>query len=203
MKGLLKILLAFVLPCGLLIAGGYGLFKFIKRKRKKNEVMKGVDESKELLMTVERGIAKGKDFVISRLLLNGEPFCYTLEDVDRGLKDSMTLEQIMQLKVKDKTAIPTGKYEIDMDTVSPAFSKKSFYQNIGGKLPRLKGVKGFDGVLMHVGNYVTDSSGCLLVGDSYNGTKGTVNNSKATFTKLYAKLDEAHKQGKKITINIV
>lgn len=203
MKKLLSIILAFIVPCGLLIAGAFLIFKKIKNKRNKEEIMKGVDENKELLVTVKRGVAKGKDFVISQLLLNGEPFCYTLEDVDRGLKDSMSLEQIKQLKVKDKTAIPTGKYEIDMDTVSPAFSKKAFYQNIGGKLPRLKGVKGYDGVLIHVGNYVTDSSGCLLVGDSYNGTKGTVNNSKATFTKLYAKLDEAHKQGKKISINIV
>ena len=39
-----------------------------------------------------------------------------------------------------------------MDTVSPKFRYRTWAQPYGGKLPRLLSVKGFEGVLIHVGN---------------------------------------------------
>jgi hypothetical protein len=75
-----------------------------------------------------------------------------------------------------------------MDVVSPRFSQKQFYRDFanGGRVPRILNVKGFDGVLIHVGNTALDSSGCLLVGE--NKRVGEVINSRETFKKLYKEL---------------
>ncbi|WP_406535458.1 DUF5675 family protein [Methanobrevibacter sp.] len=133
--------------------------------------------------------------------MDGTYVCDTLEDADRGLKDSMTLDEIRSKKIKDKTAIPQGNYKVTMNVISPRFSKKKYYKDFcGGRLPRITSVKGFDGVLIHIGNTDKDSSGCLIVG--YNKEKGKVLNSKQAFEKLYKMLDNANRNGEKIDIKI-
>ena len=146
-------------------------------------------------------VAKKNEYTIGRLYIDGNYTCDTLEDCDRGLTQEMPLEEIKAKKVYGKTAIPTGTYEIDMNTVSPKFKDRSWAKPYGGKLPRLIGVKGFDGVLLHVGNTASDSSGCLLVGK--NSIKGMITDSTRTFHTLMSKyLLPAKVSGNKITITI-
>jgi hypothetical protein len=128
--------------------------------------------------------------------------CDTIEDRDRGLDQSMTEANIAAIKVKHETAIPTGTYEIDMDTVSGTFVKKDTYKAFcGGKVPRLKNVKGFSGILIHSGTDQNSSSGCIIVGE--NKVVGKVINSWATFKRVYAVLKRARNNGERITITIV
>lgn len=142
-----------------------------------------------------------KDYTIGDLFVDGKFVSNTLEDTDRGLTQDMPLEEIKSKKVYGKTAIPTGTYEIDMNTVSPKFQARSWAKPYGGKLPRLIDVKGFEGVLLHVGNTASDSSGCLLVGK--NSIKGMVTDSTKTFHTLMSKyLLPAKVRGEKITISI-
>ena len=142
-----------------------------------------------------------KDYTIGDLFVDGKFVSNTLEDCDRGLTQDMPLEEIKAKKIYGKTAIPTGTYEIDMNTVSPKFKDRSWAKPYGGKLPRLIGVKGFDGVLLHVGNTASDSSGCLLVGK--NSIKGMITDSTRTFHTLMSKfLLPAKVQGEHITITI-
>lgn len=146
-------------------------------------------------------VAKKNEYTIGKLYIDGRLFCDTLEDCDRGLTQDMPLEEIQAKKVYGKTAIPKGTYEIDMNTVSPKFKDRSWAKPYGGKLPRLIGVKGFEGVLLHVGNTASDSSGCLLVGK--NSIKGMVTDSTRTFHTLMSKyLLPAKVQGECITITI-
>ena len=146
-------------------------------------------------------VARRDEYTIGRLYINGVKFSDTLEDCDRGLTQDMPLEEIKAKKVYGKTAIPTGTYEIDMNTISPKFQARSWAKPYGGKLPRLIGVKGFEGVLLHVGNTASDSSGCLLVGK--NSIKGMVTDSTRTFHTLMSKfLLPAKVRGEKITISI-
>lgn len=129
-------------------------------------------------------IAKRPNYTIGKLYIDGKYFCDTIEDTDRGLSSTMNEAVIMAKKIKHKTAIPAGKYAVDMRTVSTRFGSQAFYKDVcGGRVPRLQGVKGFDGVLIHCGNTAEDSSGCILVG--YNTVKGMVTNSKDTFRRLY------------------
>lgn len=147
-----------------------------------------------------RRIACKPTYTIGRLYVDGEYFCDTVEDKDRGLADSMSVEDIKSLKVKSETAIPTGTYGITMNVQSPRFKNKAKYAFCKGYLPRLLTVKGYEGVLIHIGNTALDSAGCILVGQ--NKVVGQVINSTETFRKLYAVLDAANKKGEKITIRI-
>ncbi len=146
---------------------------------------------------------KGPKYTIGSFFVNNEYFCDTIEDVDRGLKQSMNIIEIQRKKVKCETAIPTGIYNVNMDIVSPKYSKVQFYKDKanGGRVPRLINVKGFDGILIHSGNTEKDTEGCLIVGE--NKVKGQVINSRITFEKLYKLLYAANKKGEPITIEII
>ena len=71
-----------------------------------------------------------------------------------------------------ETAIPEGVYKVIVNR-SPKF---------GRDLPRLLDVPQFEGVLMHRGNTVKDTAGCILVGE--NKEKGKVLNSTPYEEKL-------------------
>ena len=142
---------------------------------------------------------KKPNYTIGVMSIDGKRFCETLEDADRNLNSSMTVEQIKAIKKSNETAIPTGTYKITLDTLSPRFGNKSFYKKVcGGKLPRILNIKGFDGVLIHCGNTNLDTSGCILVGR--NLEKGKVLKSQETFEKLYKILKENKNN---LTIKIV
>ena len=152
-------------------------------------------------LRIERAWKKST-YTIGRLFIDGVRFCETLEDRDRGLTQAMTLSTIASKKVPGETAIPTGTYILDMDTVSPKYSAISWYKNLcGGKMPRLQNVKGFDGILIHPGSNSLDTKGCILVGR--NLVTGGLVQSKDTFKSLYNKLAIAHKKGEQITVEIV
>lgn len=142
-------------------------------------------------------IAKMEKYTIGKLYIDGEYFVDTLEDTDRNLTSTMSKDKIAKVKVYGKTAIPTGTYVVDMNTVSPKFGKRSWAQPYGGKVPRLQDVPGYEGVLIHPGNTADDTSGCILVGR--NKVKGQVVESQDTFKALMKILVKAKDE---ITITI-
>ena len=147
-------------------------------------------------------IEKGLDYRMSKLYINGQYFCDVIEDRDRGLTSTMSIEEIKKKKKAGDTAIPTGTYKVRMDIPSPRFSKSNWYiKNCNGaKMPRLKDVPGYDGVLVHCGNTAKDTEGCILVGK--NDVKGMVTKSKDYFLKLYNIMYTAYKKGENIEITI-
>jgi hypothetical protein len=132
----------------------------------------------------------GEGYTIGSLYVNGEYFCDTLEDADRGLNQTMSPEEIRRIKVAHETAIPTGVYKVIVN-MSPAKRRM---------LPRLLDVSGFSGILIHRGNTKNDSSGCILVGE--NKVKGKVINSTPYEKRLVEILTGAQKQGEEIKIKI-
>lgn len=145
---------------------------------------------------------KGSAYTIGTLYVNGVAFCDTLEDKDRGLDASMTEDKILRVKVYGNTAIPCGTYRIDMNTISPKFKSRSWAKKYGGIVPLLVGVKGFSGVLIHVGNTAADTLGCVLVGE--NKIKGQVVNSQKTYFRLMDEcLMPAKQRGEQITLTVV
>jgi len=139
----------------------------------------------ELLL---KRIARREKYTIGHLYIDGEYFCDTLEDTDRGLSQADGLAVCKRKKIAGVTAIPTGRYRVLTNVVSPRFSKFKQYQFCGGKLPRIINVPAYEGVLIHIGNYPKDTEGCVLVGR--NTVVGAVMESAATFRKLYDRLKD-------------
>lgn len=143
---------------------------------------------------------KKESYTIGQLFINGIRFSDVLEDKDRGLTSSMTLDVIKQKKVYGETAIPTGTYEVKI-TYSNRFATRPWGRKYGGKVPEILNVKGFSGVRVHPGNSAEDTYGCLLPGK--NSVKGKVTQSTEYYYKL---LDNyilpALQRGEKITLTI-
>ena len=152
-------------------------------------------------LKVERRWPKAT-YTIGRLYLDGLYYCNTLEDADRGLKQTDELSYIRSRKVYGETAIPKGTYRISMNTTSPKYSAVAWYWNLcKGKMPRLQDVPGFDGILIHPGNTALDTLGCILVGR--NTKVGKLTDSKAAFKEVYKRMKDAYDRGEEITIEIV
>jgi hypothetical protein len=116
--------------------------------------------------------AKKNDYTIGHLYINGDYLCDTLEDKDRGLKQTNSFAFIKAKKTFGQTAIPTGIYKVTI-TYSHKFKKY---------LPLINDVKGFTGVRIHSGNTANDTEGCILVGR--NEYKAMVTHSKETLQEL-------------------
>lgn len=145
-----------------------------------------------------------QEYCVGRIFIDGQLYGNTLEDTDRGLSDAMEERTIRSRKIYGKTAIPRGRYIIDMDTVSPKFSRYPFYMEVcGGKLPRIKSVKGFEGILIHVADGPKGADlleGCIGVG--LNKKAGQLSDGKEIFKKIYALMKEAHDNGEVIHITV-
>ena len=87
-----------------------------------------------------------------------------------------------------KVIIPDGEYLVRL-SFSPAFSKKYPYAvNLGGKVPEVIGIAGHSGLRIHVGNYPSDTKGCILIGQK--GTDCSVINSSLAYRQFCAVLSE-------------
>lgn len=141
------------------------------------------------------------DYTIGHLSIDNNSFkCDTLEDPNRDLNKNGVFDN-GEVKINGNTAIPFGRYQILMNVVSPKFSKYPQYAFCEGKLPRLMNVPNFQGVLIHIGNTVADTEGCILVG--YNKVKGKVINSTIAFRELYKIMKESFDKGEEIWITFI
>lgn len=96
-----------------------------------------------------------------------------------GASKFQTLEPSMPI-------IPDGKYLINL-SYSPTFSKKYPYTTVlSGKVPEIIGIKGHFGVRIHVGNYPSDTKGCILIG--LLGSDCSVINSSLAYRNFCANI---------------
>lgn len=117
----------------------------------------------------------GLTCTIGELLVDGSPFCYTLEDPIREVDG----QPVSAWKVAGDTAIPSGLYQVEI-TYSPHFERD---------LPILLDVPGFDGIRIHGGNTDRDTEGCILVGQWSGGE--FIRNSQMTLQSLMDMLEVA------------
>jgi hypothetical protein len=127
--------------------------------------------------------------------------CDTLEDKVRDLNKNGRFDN-GEYKVYGETAIPYGRYEIDMNTISPKFKTRAWGKKYNGIVPRFKNVDSFEGVLCHPLNKAADSLGCVGVGK--NDKVGWISNSTNTYYMLMDKyLIPARNKGQKVFIDII
>lgn len=115
-----------------------------------------------------------QNYIIGKLFIDDDYFCDTLEPMYREING----------------AIPVGTYKVSLDIVSPKFQNRFPYKTLcHGRVPRVLGVPGRQGVLLHVGNFPQDSQGCILLGK--NTKVGAVLQSLVTFTNFYNKIKDS------------
>lgn len=130
------------------------------------------------LIKVERFLHH-PDCEIGRVYINREFICFSIEDASRTTK------------IKGETCIPLGVYPL-ATRFSPRFSKKYNHDMIW-----VQNVPGFEFILIHWGNTISDTEGCLIIGDKIGvvNHKDAVLNSKATYLKFYERVINQIKEG--------
>lgn len=130
-----------------------------------------------------------EDATPGELFIDGVKFCATLEDVVREVVD----QPVAQWKVPGKTAIPAGRYRVE---VSFSFRFQTF-------LPILRDVSGFTGIRLHAGNTPADTEGCILVGLAWTPSQPTfIGDSRAAVAKLVPLIATALKRGEEVWVTV-
>jgi hypothetical protein len=102
----------------------------------------------------------GDRSTIGELYIDGEFFCYTLEDEIRP--DG--------IKVDGQTAIPIGDYKVELTYSNRFHRMMPLIYNMPDKTIDSHGVQ-FSGVRFHGGNTAKDTHGCPLVAFNTDGVK--------------------------------
>lgn len=134
-----------------------------------------------MLLEVKR-LYKKDTYTIGVLMVDGEKFSDTLEDKVRDLKS--------EKKVYGETAIPGGKYKVVM-------SMSSKFKRV---MPYLENVPQFTGIMIHPGNTIKDTLGCILVGE--NKKKGQLVNSRKYSDELNKRINEAIERKEQVWIEV-
>lgn len=129
---------------------------------------------------------EGKDWTFGKLYVNNEYESETLEDRIREVKG----KPVSSWKIRGKTAIPYGKYKVELYN-SPHFKRV---------VPILRNVNGYDYVLIHWGNFIEDTDGCILVGTGRN--RNAITDSRKAFNRLFPRIEAALKNGEEVWLTI-
>jgi hypothetical protein len=137
----------------------------------------------------------GENSTLSTVRVDGVVQQFILEDVDRGLRQAQSDKAIAKVKIKGKTAIPTGRYRIDI-TYSNRFKRL---------LPILLNVPGFTGIRIHPGNRHVNTDGCLLPGKTWwkEDDDFVVGTSRTASEDLQFKINNALKRGEEVWCTIL
>lgn len=135
-------------------------------------------------------ISDTKDSSLSVLTVAGEFVCFVLEDGYRERKEYA------------KTRIPPGVYAIVKRKTG------GFYEQYRDKYRhefsiQLEKVPGFENILIHIGNTMHDTAGCLLtgLGVTFNGDFA-VSQSTAAYLQVYEIVRLAFDRGENVEIEI-
>lgn len=137
----------------------------------------------------------GKDSTGGVLTMNGQFFCYTVEDQKQPAG-----------KVMHETRIPEGRYQILLRNeggMTQRYKEKFLFHE--GML-WLQDVPGFEWVYIHIGNTDDDTSGCVLVGRGIRSGKdqeSRISESTLAYTELYNLIRLAMDRGEEIWIEVV
>ncbi len=128
---------------------------------------------------------------IGVLELDDKVECFTLEDAYH------------ETKVKHKTRIPIGTYEIKLRDDGGMNVKYHNKFDFHKGMLHLQNVNNFEWVYIHIGNYDTDTSGCILVGNSANLINKSIGDSTKAYKEIYYKILKAYTQNKRVRITII
>jgi len=150
-----------------------------------------VSKPKEVTFVLTREAYDCERGVAGMLLSpEGEFMCYTLE---LEWKDNQ----------KRKSCIPKGKYEIKYRNWGGYFQRylRRFMSWHKGML-EVTDVSGRSGILIHIGNTVRDTLGCVLVGSEVDSMKSIIRSSTKAYRSIYPMFAEYLDNGYKVFLEI-
>jgi len=128
---------------------------------------------------------------------NRKFLCYTIEDEYRAVKKM------------HETRIPEGTYKLSLREEG-GFHKRylsKYGANFHKGMIYVNNVTNFEYVLWHIGNYETNTSGCLLLGNSQteniSDKKGYIGASEAAYKRVYPIVRDAILSGEKVEVTYV
>ncbi|MDR2273515.1 MAG: DUF5675 family protein [Sphingobacterium sp.] len=139
------------------------------------------------IVNVKR-IAKGENSTLSEIYVNGEFFCYGLED------------SVRDYKIKGSTAIPAGSYKLGLNTYGAMNARYNrLFPGLHKGMIEIQGIPDFSYVYIHIGNNFGDTAGCLLVGYTMKLIRRIseyeIYQSKKAYKALYKRLLSLMAQG--------
>jgi len=132
-----------------------------------------------MILTLSRTVFS-PDYTMGELTVDGSPECATLElPVKDGLPGS---------------AIPEGNYPVVL-APSPKFeaSTDPWVLNYASQMPHVIHIPNRTLIMIHWGNEVVDTDGCVLVGQ--RAEVGFIANSRLAFAKLFVKIQAGIRAG--------
>lgn len=123
---------------------------------------------------------KGNTYTAGKMYVDGRHFADTLEP--------RAIDWSKEEKTLGKTAIPEGTYKVEMRYSTKFKTQMPFVQN----------VPHFDGIMLHVGNSVRDSRGCILIGT--RTYPSVLTHSRDAVNRLILLMEE-HK-GESVTLTV-
>ena len=141
---------------------------------------------KEVVVNLKRERYDGKNGVVGTLSFNDKFVSYTLELEDRDNQ-------------RRKSCIPKGKYKLKFRDFGGYHERyKRRFKNHDAGMIEITGVKGRSAILIHCGNTVKDTLGCVLVGLQADSRKSIIYKSRKAYDlhvyPLLSKLLKKHKE---------
>lgn len=137
-------------------------------------------------------ISETPNSTLSKMEISGEFSCFVIEDGSR------------EKKIAGETRIPAGQYSLAKRTYGRFYDQ---YRGLHGHkfALEIQGVPGFSDVLIHTGNTVLDTRGCLLVCDQVGKGRdgnffGLPRTSTPAYTRLYSIIERAFSDGETVSL---
>ncbi|MEO0626205.1 MAG: DUF5675 family protein [Bacteroidota bacterium] len=140
-----------------------------------------------------RHIDETENSTVSALVYGNHHLCYIIED---GHRDS---------KVAGETRIPSGRYEIIPRREGGFYNRYTARWPHHSFVPWLIDVPGFTWILIHIGNFIGNTRGCLLTNTEYRRNKqGNFYGLHSTdaYLRVYEFLESMFNAGERIFITI-
>lgn len=137
---------------------------------------------------VQREVSRN-EFTPGEMFINGEHFCWTLEDTVREVPDQPPVEW----KIFGKTAIPVGKYKVVINW-SSRFKRQMI---------QVLNVRGFEGIRIHNGPTEKSTDGCILVHYSRAPDMRLLDYNRQAMLDLEARVLKALTNKESVTIELI
>ena len=137
-------------------------------------------------ITVNRYLSND-EATLSRVFIDGKFYCFGLEDA------------YQEKKIAGKTRIPAGRYKVELRKVGgfdSRYKKDRRFADIHEGMLWIRGVPGFEFILIHCGNTHQHTEGCLLLGKGRDEKRMTIWQSGDAYREFYLAVLGAAKAGK-------